>query len=124
MHLVTLLYIIHFVPGTECTRLNQTACDDSDPQPCNCRYVKPYNQSLSIPCFNSFNCNWYHRIDCTLQPFQNMTNTNGIGLPANFDPESYGIFTSNTSNDSCYYAVIPPSNLGMYIDSLICYFAC
>ena len=104
------------VAGTGCNSLQEPQpCNKSDPDRCNCRYLKPYDQPLDIPCFDSSgNCNWYHRVDCALYPFQNMTNTNGINLPGYFDPKSYGIFTSNTSNGSrsCYYAVIPPSNLG------------
>ena len=90
-------------------------CDDTDHEQCNCSYVKPYEQPLQIRCFNlSDNCNWYHEINDILEQLPDMADSSRLSLPGNFDPNSYGIFSTNASNDSCYYAVIPPSNLGRH----------
>ena len=95
------------VDGVGGNPLTQPRCDGA--KPCNCSYSKPYNSSLPIPCFVSpNNCTWYHKINDTLQY---MTNTSEITLPGNSDPNSFGIFTANTSNNSCHYVVVPSKGI-------------
>ena len=84
-------------------------CNDTNR--CDCYYLKRYDESLTISCFDeNNNCNWFHNISNMLKPVQNASE---ITLPGNFDLESYGTFISNLSNSLCHYLVMPEEGIYM-----------
>ena len=112
----THVIIIYSCVGTPC-----------DSNPCNCSYLKPYHELLSIPCFDeNNNCSWFHNISNVLKPVRDyIVTASGITLPGNFDPESYGTFISNFSNSSCRYLVIPEEGMYMlYMNIYACSYVC
>ena len=87
--------------------------------PCNCHFIKRYDETLDIPCINS-TCTWSHLINNISMPIEDrfLASANGISLPGNFDPRSYGTFVAKFSgDDSCSYLVVPPLSPteGMYV---------
>ena len=75
--------------------------------------VKDYKEQRSISCIDSTNnCTWFHKLNNTLVSIGEKFHTNdkkNITLLGYYDSESYGWFVAiNSSNDSCYYLVVPP----------------
>ena len=84
---------------------------------CNCYYVKEYDESLDITCFNASitNCSWSRIINNMSVPIGDSirVNANTITLPGDFDLWGYGTFMAKFSNeDSCLYSVIPSISAG------------
>ena len=84
---------------------------------CNCSLIKKYNSPLNLSCVDSNNdCTWYHILNNSSVPIEEKfrtNNSNTINLLGYYDNESYGQFIAiNSSNDSCYYWVVPPLDDG------------
>ena len=80
--------------------------------PCNCSYIKKYNESLDISCVDlTDNCTWFHTINNVPMEIEKRFRTNSrrnITLQKD-DPLSYGYFnTVNSTGDTCNYLVTPP----------------
>ena len=70
---------------------------------------------MDIPCINpDNNCTWSHKIKDMFVPIEDrfLASANGITLPGNIDPQSYGTFLANYSGDnSCSYLVVPAAGM-------------